>query len=175
MIKKEKNSMPSQNATFIASMIEIEGQLRVSNVVHIEGKIRGDIDSMPGAQSAIFIRKGGEVKGNVHASTVIVSGRLEGEIRADEHLEIHAEAVVIGNMYYRSLEMTDGARVNGTLNCMDDVDETLSGADADQADIAPMDKMLASKDDGAGSEAPDAAPMSAEREGDASGRQGGRR
>ena len=149
MIKKEKNAMPSQNATFIASMIEVDGNLRVSNVVHIEGKVRGDIEPLPGAQSAVFIRKGGEVRGNVSASTVIVSGRLEGEIRADEHLEIHAEAVVIGDMYYRSLEMTDGARVNGTLNCLDEVAEIRVDGDDDAPGAdAPIGKMrVAAEDD----------------------------
>jgi cytoskeletal protein CcmA (bactofilin family) len=144
MIKKDKNSLPSQNATFIANVVEINGTLKVSNIVHIEGKVNGDIETVSGAQSAVFIRKGGEVKGNVSASTVIVSGRLEGEIRADEHLEIHAEAVVIGDMYYRSLEMTDGARVNGTLNCLDEIAELSAGKDREGGDADDVGASVAS-------------------------------
>ncbi len=138
MISKNKKS--SEKTSYFAGEVDIQGNITIANMVHVEGKITGDIQLKEGAEATLILHNGAEVKGNVHATTVIISGRIEGDICAEDYLEIHSEAIIIGNISYRRLEMTDGARVEGKITCSDMDNRNSSSGGRKKASLS-MQKM----------------------------------
>jgi len=62
----------------------------------------------------------GLLKVAVKAPHVVINGRVQGDVRAVESLELAAQARVSGALYYDyvRLEMALGAEVNGKLVCL---------------------------------------------------------
>lgn len=57
----------------------------------------------------------GLVRGESHEPSVLVCGRVIGDIYADKLIELATGAVVEGNVHYNVLEVSKGAQVNGSL------------------------------------------------------------
>jgi cytoskeletal protein CcmA (bactofilin family) len=55
------------------------------------------------------------VVGDIRVPSVIINGRLEGNVYAVERLEVTAGAEVQGDLYYSVIEMHMGAQVQGRL------------------------------------------------------------
>ena len=56
----------------------------------------------------------------------MVNGKVMGDIRADEHVELAARAEVKGNIYYNSIEMVKGSRAEGQIVLIQDSEEELA-------------------------------------------------
>ena len=57
----------------------------------------------------------GEVRGDVHARSVIVGGRVYGQIRAEERAELLASASVEGNVQAPKVVIAEGAQLQGSV------------------------------------------------------------
>ena len=96
--------------SYVACNTEVEGDIRFTGGLHVEGKVTGNILSDDGA-----VHVHGEVVGEIRAPHVVINGLVKGNVYAAEHIELAAKAVVQGNVYYKSMEMMLGAQVNGSL------------------------------------------------------------
>ncbi|CAM3576850.1 bactofilin family protein [Parendozoicomonas haliclonae] len=113
--KKDQVKMASANSdttTLIADGTEIHGDIRFRGVMHVEGKIEGDIWATEGTFRLV---DGGVVEGDIKAPHVIINGTVKGDVYATEKLELASQAVITGNVYYNLIEMVMGAQVNGSL------------------------------------------------------------
>lgn len=100
------HSFIARNAEFVGDMVFVGG-------LHVEGKVIGTIRSTEGA-----VHIHGEVQGDIQAPHVIINGIVTGNVVATDHLELAARAQVSGTVLYRTMEMSLGAQVNGTLNAI---------------------------------------------------------
>ena len=57
----------------------------------------------------------GRVVGEIRAPSVVVNGKVYGDIHSDKHVELAAKAEVKGNVYYNLIEMVMGSKVDGNL------------------------------------------------------------
>lgn len=96
--------------SYVACNTEVEGDIRFTGGLHVEGKVTGNIVSEDGA-----VHIHGEVIGEIRAPHIVINGLVKGNVYAAEHIELAAKAVVQGNVYYKSMEMMLGAQVNGSL------------------------------------------------------------
>lgn len=96
--------------SYVACNTEVEGDIRFTGGLHVEGKVTGNIVSEDGA-----VHIHGEVVGEIRAPHIVINGLVKGNVYAAEHIELAAKAVVQGNVYYKSMEMMLGAQVNGSL------------------------------------------------------------
>lgn len=96
--------------SFVASNAEVEGDIRFTGGLHVEGKVTGNILSEEG-----MLHVHGEVVGEIRVPHVVINGLVQGNIYASEHVELADKAVVNGNVYYKTMEMMMGAQVNGSL------------------------------------------------------------
>jgi cytoskeletal protein CcmA (bactofilin family) len=55
------------------------------------------------------------VEGEVRAAHLVVAGRINGPVMASELVELQPKARVNGDVFYRALEMHQGAIVEGRL------------------------------------------------------------
>jgi cytoskeletal protein CcmA (bactofilin family) len=63
----------------------------------------------------IWIEKGGNIKGEIDSRHVIIEGRLEGNIKGAEHVEIRDEAQVTGNIQTQKIAMAEGSFFKGEI------------------------------------------------------------
>lgn len=106
---------PGKGATVIAGNTKIEGSIHFSDQLHVNGQIHGNVLADPDSDASLQISAKGEVVGEIRVPNVVINGRVEGDIHANKHVELAADARVEGNVFYHLIEMVMGARVDGSL------------------------------------------------------------
>lgn len=95
----------------------LQGELQFSDGLRIDGEIVGDVIAT-GGRSIVVISEKARVQGRVKASHVIINGTIEGPVESDELLELQPKARIVGDVHYASLEMHQGATIDGELHPM---------------------------------------------------------
>ena len=93
----------------------IEGNVRFSDGLRIDGEVIGDIRAKDEECSIVVISESATVIGQVYADHVIINGRVKGPVHASELLELQPKARVEGDVCYKALEMHQGATIIGQL------------------------------------------------------------
>ncbi|BFM09035.1 bactofilin family protein [Halioxenophilus aromaticivorans] len=101
--------------TLISKSTEITGDLKFSGSLVVEGTVTGNIVSQEGSDARLQLFDSGVVCGEIRVPSVVINGRVQGDVYASEHVELAAQAVVDGNVHYKLIEMVKGAQVNGNL------------------------------------------------------------
>jgi len=115
---KNSNSKPIESVdTLIGVGTEIQGDLEFTGGLRIDGKVTGNIKSIDANNSTLVLSETAYIEGNITVSHVIVNGRVNGNIIATERVMLQPNAVVKGDVRYRTVEMSLGASVNGALVC----------------------------------------------------------
>lgn len=104
---KDNPSPETKEESVIARGLSLTGELCGNGTVRLDGEFDGKI-----ACSQLVIGKEGHLKGQVHAETVLVQGRLDGEVQA-QTVTLTRTATVTGNVYHKVLEVEAGATVEG--------------------------------------------------------------
>ena len=99
--------------THIGRSLVIKGELRCSEDLYIDGQVEGAID--PSGKS-LTIGPNGRVRANVNACTVVVQGKLEGNIQASDRVDLKQSAVVTGDITAQRISIDEGAYVKGSVN-----------------------------------------------------------
>lgn len=115
MRKKSTGKLATMTPTVIAEGAHVLGDLKFYGALIVEGEITGNIIAQEGGEPSVTVLDKGLVRGEVRAPSVVVSGRVKGDIHADQLVELANGAVVEGNVYYTVLEVAKGAQVNGSL------------------------------------------------------------
>jgi cytoskeletal protein CcmA (bactofilin family) len=92
----------------------LEGNLRFTDGLRIEGLVKGDIYAEEASPSMLVISETAKVTGHVRADHVIINGRVIGQVDADL-LELQPKARIDGDVSYKALEMHQGAVIFGQL------------------------------------------------------------
>ena len=93
----------------------IEGNLKFTDGLRIDGEVIGDIRAIEGGASILVISESAIVTGHIHADHVIINGRVMGPVHASELLELQPKAKIAGDVSYKALEMHQGAVISGQL------------------------------------------------------------
>lgn len=101
--------------SLIAQGTLIEGSLKFTDGLRIDGEVIGDIHAAEGTTSILVISESASVSGHIHADHVIINGRVNGPVHASELLELQPKAKIAGDVSYKALEMHQGAVIFGQL------------------------------------------------------------
>ena len=101
--------------SLIAQGTCIEGNLKFTDGLRIDGEVIGDICAGEGISSILVISESASVTGRIHADHVIINGRVVGPVHALELLELQPKAKIAGDVSYKALEMHQGAVISGQL------------------------------------------------------------
>ncbi len=132
----KRPARPSATSTYeglIGQRMVIEGDLRFSGGLMVEGTVKGSIQADDDAEAVLVISPAGRIEGQLHAPQVELSGTIDGDIVASERLILGATAKVNGNIYYKVLEMAAGAQVSGQMIFQEAPRKRLSAPDASQS------------------------------------------
>jgi cytoskeletal protein CcmA (bactofilin family) len=102
----------SKNVSVIGPTLVFRGELSADEDLVIEGTIQGTIAHH---KKNLTIGKEGRVTADIHASSVIVEGELNGDIHSDGLVSLAKGSSVNGNVYCARLVMQDGAQFNGKI------------------------------------------------------------
>lgn len=101
--------------SLIAEGTCIEGNLKFSDGLRIDGAVIGEIRANEGSPSILVISEAATVTGLIHADHVIINGHVRGPVHASELLELQPKAKIEGDVSYKALEMHQGAAIFGQL------------------------------------------------------------
>ena len=115
--------MANKIHTLIGSDISIIGDISYEGIVHIEASVEGSLVANKSKDSKLYINKTSIIKGYVDATNVAINGTIFGNVYAYELLQLGSDAVVKGNIFYKSIEMEVGAKIDGRLVICSSYDE----------------------------------------------------
>jgi cytoskeletal protein CcmA (bactofilin family) len=92
--------------------IVIKGDISGSEDLVIAGRVEGSVE-LNGR--VLTLAAGSHVIGDVSAGTVVVSGKIEGTIEAEQRLDIKNTAVVSGQLSAAKLVVADGSQLNAKV------------------------------------------------------------
>ena len=96
----------------IGPSVVIKGELSAKEDLTVEGQVEGTIEL---DQSVLTVGPKGRVKAQVSAKTVIVMGKVNGNITATEKVQLHETASVNGDLAAPCVGITEGATVHGQI------------------------------------------------------------
>ena len=104
----------SESSLMIGEGVIITGTIKANSKVTIQGTVDGDIEC-----NSITISKSGNVKGKIKTDTITVEGKAEGEINADDVLNIKSQGHVSGKVFYGEIQIEEGCKISGEINHRD--------------------------------------------------------
>lgn len=101
----------------------LHGELRFSDGLRIDGEVNGDIVAVGEGPNILVISEKARVNGKVNAGHVIINGCVTGPVQSDELLELQPKARITGDVRYETLEMHQGATIDGELRALRTTEE----------------------------------------------------
>ncbi len=98
--------------TFLGANITVEGTLSGSEAVVVEGTVRGNVN----LSADLRVGTKGRVEATVHARSITIEGRVEGDVSADERVELVSGSSVDGNIKAPKIVVAEGARFRGSVD-----------------------------------------------------------
>lgn len=114
---------PPPIKSLIAQGSRIEGNLKFTDGLRVDGECFGNITANPDSTSMLVISEQAVVFGEISADHVIINGTVRGPVHAKELLELQPKARIEGDVHYRALEMHQGAVIAGQLKPLEPVVE----------------------------------------------------
>lgn len=108
----EARPIRKKNVSVIGPTLVFRGELSADEDLVIEGTIEGKIAHH---KKHLTIGKQGRVQADLHASSVIVEGKVEGDIYSDGVVRLAKGSTVSGNIHCGRIQMEDGAFFNGRI------------------------------------------------------------
>ena len=127
---RKQAASAAENTSLIAAGTEIRGDVQFSGRLHIDGKVEGSIRAED-ADAVLTLSNHAQVHGEIQAPHIIINGTVTGDVTAGERLELASNARVEGNVFYKVLEMSAGAQINGKMVHRAEPPRQLSGPAAD--------------------------------------------
>ena len=110
MFGKNGSQSGSSMETVIGTDTVIQGTVSSKGSLRVDGKIEGGITDA----DSVVIGETGDVQGDVNARSVVIGGKVIGNITAT-NIEILSEAAIHGDIKTAALAISDGASFEG--NC----------------------------------------------------------
>ena len=115
--EKQRNSA----FTILGENTLFNGTLKFSQELAIAGKFRGKID----ATGDLHIRKSAACNVNyIVAETIIVEGRVDGNLRAEDRVEMRSGCSVRGDVSASAIKIADNVSFEGNVEMLKDKSDT---------------------------------------------------
>ena len=96
-------------ATLIGAGTTLKGDISSNTDLRIDGTVIGNIN----CSAKIIVGSSGVVEGDITGNQADIVGKVSGNIRSKELLQLRGECVVSGNLYAGKLQIEPTATFNG--------------------------------------------------------------
>ena len=111
--KKVNESRKESKMTNLTSDTNVKGTIKFGQTMKIDGNFEGELITDNGD---LVVGKTGNVKANVKVRSAVVEGRLDGNIKASDTVELKQNAHLIGDLQAKTLVMEKGVVFVGKCN-----------------------------------------------------------
>ncbi|MBE0503486.1 MAG: polymer-forming cytoskeletal protein [Desulfuromonadales bacterium] len=110
---KQRNSALEKGEikAFLGPGSHFEGKMAFDEIVRLDGAFRGEITS----RDTLIVGETADIQAQVLVGTLIVSGKIRGNIKAVSRVEMRAPAQIDGDVETPSLIVEEGVIWNGQL------------------------------------------------------------
>jgi cytoskeletal protein CcmA (bactofilin family) len=124
--------------TLIGVSTEMKGDITFSGGLRIDGRVKGNILAKSDDNSTLVLSENAVVTGDVSVPHMIVNGKIKGNVRSTERLELQPRAEIQGDVSYKILEIAAGAQVNGVMTRVVEKAEVVSLKTVDSGRNEPV-------------------------------------
>ena len=104
------STTPNANSkNILNSDVEIKGTLKFAGELTFDGKLDGDINS----DGVLNLGDNAVVKGNLNVNSVVLRGKINGNVTAKEKIEIKAKTELFGDIRSAKLVIEEGVTFVG--------------------------------------------------------------
>jgi cytoskeletal protein CcmA (bactofilin family) len=97
----------------IGKSVVVKGELSGSEDLFLDGEVEGSIELR---NNNLTVGPNGRVRANIHARDIVVHGRVDGNIRGTERVELKKSAVLNGDIFTQRIVIEDGAFFKGAID-----------------------------------------------------------
>jgi cytoskeletal protein CcmA (bactofilin family) len=116
-VNKPGESLHSQ-ATHIGKSIAIKGGVSGSENVYLDCELEGSVELLEGD---LTVGPEGRIHANVQARSIVVHGRVEGNLYAIKHVDLKKSAVFVGDIHTPRIAIEEGASLKGSVLIQKDI------------------------------------------------------
>ena len=113
------SNKPAKSGTSVDTLVgrqtELQGDIRFSGGLHVDGVVKGKIIADSDKNATLSVSESGRIEGDIRVPNLVLNGVVEGDVHATQRISLSPHAKVNGDVYYKIIEMSSGAMVNGQL------------------------------------------------------------
>jgi cytoskeletal protein CcmA (bactofilin family) len=106
MFSKETDKLE----TFLGMNSSFKGELNVRGTLRVDGAVEGQLDA-----DYVILSESAEVKGEIKVKKIMIGGKMDGTVHAQELVEIKSKGKVSGDIFTPKLVIIEGAEFNGKI------------------------------------------------------------
>ena len=107
------SSGSSKDSTIISKSILIKGEIAGEEDLTIQGRVEG---TMTLKNNHVTVGESGHLTGDLHGKLISVDGEVEGNLIAEEKIQLLPSAVVEGDMRAPVISLQEGAKFKGRID-----------------------------------------------------------
>src|SRR5277367_227803 len=108
-MEQNMSTTASTSKNVLTSDVEIKGNIKFSGELTFDGKLEGEIQT----DGVLNLGDSAVVNGNISAQSVVVRGKITGNIHAKEKIEIKAKTELFGDIRATKLIVEEGVTFVG--------------------------------------------------------------
>lgn len=109
-----------------------EGRFRIETGVRVDGVLKGELVS----SGTLIVGESGVIEADVRVREALVSGRIVGDLEAEEKVHLQSQATFIGKIKTRMLIVEEGAIFKAECDAGGEIQITESGQHSDTEEVA---------------------------------------
>jgi len=106
-------STERRQIAWIGQGVKIEGKIVSNQDIRIDGHVSGSIEV---GQHELVLGPGAELKANVNARSVLIGGKVEGDVTSTERIQIQSTGALLGDVVAPRLIIQDGGMLRGKVD-----------------------------------------------------------
>jgi len=111
--KKVNESRKESKMANLTPDAEIKGTIKFGEAMRMDGNFEGELISDNGE---LVVGKTGNVKANVNVKSAVIEGRVDGNIKASDKIELKQNAHLTGDLQAKTLVVEKGVVLVGQCN-----------------------------------------------------------
>jgi cytoskeletal protein CcmA (bactofilin family) len=96
----------------------VQGGVRFQGSLTLDGSITGDVRAPEGSGAVLVVGQNATVSGDISVDSVLISGRVTGNVKAVERLEIFGTGVLLGDVETGDIMIQGGAEFQGRCHML---------------------------------------------------------
>ena len=97
------------SASLLSRNIRVDGEIRGEENLQVEGNVKGSIK----LAGNVVVGKAGVVDAQIEANSIIIQGKVTGNVLARKQLEIQPTGSLLGDCTAQSIDIKEGAVFEG--------------------------------------------------------------